>query len=127
MQSGLKTVIEVPLTIMRLGDSAWEPLLEVVKYGNPASKSAVQVGVRALETGIWGVYQNVLINMVEIKDGKYKKHTVAEAKTTLTRAREKCDEVLGDEGSLLEIQNYLFVLTQQSWTQFSPPRSLSLT
>ena len=95
MQSGLKTAIEVPLTTMRLGDNAWKPLLEVAKYGNPASKSDVQVGAKALETGIWGAYQNVLINMVDIQDQTYKQQTLEEAKTILTRAREKCDEILG--------------------------------
>lgn len=94
MQSGLKTAIDVPLTTMRLGDRAWEHLLEVAKYGNPASKSDVQVGARSLETGIWGAYQNVLINMADIEDDEYKKKTLAEAKSILTRAKAKCDEVL---------------------------------
>ena len=94
MQAGLKTAIEVPLTTMRLGDRAWDALLQVAKYGNPASKSDVQVGARALETGIWGAYQNVLINMVDIEDEEYRQQTLAEAEAILARASKRCAEVL---------------------------------
>ena len=94
MQSGLKTAINVPLTTMRLGDKAWSALVEVAKFGNPASKSDTQVGAKALETGVWGAYQNVLINMTDIMDEKYKKETLLEAETLMQRARRKCEEVL---------------------------------
>lgn len=94
MQAGLRTAIEVPLTTMRYGDGAWEPLLQVARFGNPASKSDTQVGAKALETGIWGAYQNVLINMEGIHDQGYRRKTLAEAGTIADRARRKCDEVL---------------------------------
>ena len=94
MQQGLKTAINVPLKTMRLGDKAWAPLCEIARYGNPASKSDVQVGARALETGIWGAYQNVRINMTDIEDKAYKIQVLAEAETIAGRAREKCAEVL---------------------------------
>ncbi|MFW2367800.1 MAG: glutamate formimidoyltransferase, partial [Desulforhopalus sp.] len=94
MQAGLKTAIEVPLTTMRLGDEAWDALVEVAKYGNPASKSDTQVGARALETGIWGAYQNVLINMEDIKDEAYRSQTLEEAMKISERARRKCGQVL---------------------------------
>ena len=94
MQSGLKTAVKVPLNTMRLGDKAWDALFETAKYGNPASKSDVQVGARALETGIWGAYQNVLINVAGIQDEAFKEETMAEANAIETRSREKCAEVL---------------------------------
>lgn len=94
MQSGLKTAIEVPLTTMRKGDCAWEPLITVARYGNPASRSDVQVGARALETGIWGAHQNVLINMQDIEDDGYKKRILAEAEELNTRAQDQCKEIL---------------------------------
>ncbi|KJR99694.1 MAG: formimidoyltetrahydrofolate cyclodeaminase [Desulfobulbaceae bacterium BRH_c16a] len=94
MQAGLKTAIEVPLTTMRLGDSGWDSLRVVARYGNMASLSDTQVGARALETGIWGAYQNVLINLNEINDIDYKKHIVVEAEQLVARAREKCAEIL---------------------------------
>lgn len=94
MQAGLKTAIRIPLSTMRLGDQAWDALCEVAKYGNPASKSDVQVGARALETGIWGAYQNVLINMKDIKDDAFKATILKEARAMEKRSREKCAEVL---------------------------------
>jgi len=94
MQAGLKTAINVPLNTMRLGDRAWDAMLATAMHGNPASKSDVQVGARALEMGIWGAYQNVLINMVDIDDEGFKAETLKEAEAMEKRAREKCSEVL---------------------------------
>ena len=51
MQAGLKTAIQVPLTTMRHGDNAWEAMLLVAQYGNPASKSDIQVGARHWKPG----------------------------------------------------------------------------
>ena len=94
MQAGLKTAIKVPLNTMRLGDQAWEALITTAEHGNPASKSDVQVGARALETGIWGAYQNVLINMVDIEDEEFKTTTLKEAEGMEKRSREMCAQVL---------------------------------
>lgn len=94
MQAGLKAAIQIPLTTMRLGDRAWEALCEVAKYENPASKSDVQVGAKALETGIWGAFQNVLINMKDIQDPVFRDETMAEATAIETRSRQMCARVL---------------------------------
>ncbi len=94
MQAGLKSAIEIPLTTMRLGDRAWDSFLEVARYGNPASRSDTQVGARALEVGIWGAYQNVLINMVDIEDSQFKEKILHEAEILVRRAESKCKEVL---------------------------------
>ncbi len=94
MQNGLKTAINIPLGTMRLGDSAWTAILEVARYGNPASKSDTQVGAQCLKTGIWGAYKNVLINMVTIEDVAFKNTTLAEAEAIVQRAQNKCEEVL---------------------------------
>jgi glutamate formiminotransferase/formiminotetrahydrofolate cyclodeaminase len=94
MQAGLKKAIQVPLKTMRLGDEAWDSMLEIAQYGNPASKSDVQVGARALETGIWGAWQNVLINMADIEDKKFKDEVLEEAKAIAQRAKDCCDQVL---------------------------------
>ena len=94
MQAGLKTAINVPLGTMRLGDGAWDALCEVARYGNPASKSDTQVGARALETGIWGAYQNVLINIKDVHDETYKVEILEEADVMEKRSRKKCAEVL---------------------------------
>ena len=96
MQAGLKSAINIPLTTMRLGDKAWDSLLEVARYGNPASKSDTQVGAKALETGIWGAYQNVLINMVDIEDDDYRGTILKEAEQLMRRARQKCAEIIAE-------------------------------
>ncbi|MFH2059789.1 MAG: glutamate formimidoyltransferase [Pseudomonadota bacterium] len=95
MQAGLKTAIQVPLTIMRLGDNAWDSLCVVAGYGNPASRSDTLVGARALQTGIWGAFQNVLINMEGIQDPAYKRKVLQEAEIIMDRAEKKCAEILG--------------------------------
>lgn len=94
MQAGLKTAINVPLTTMRLGDAAWETMVEMASVGNINSKSDAQVGARSLETGIWGAYQNVLINIADVKDEAFKAEILAEAEAIQARAEAKCAEVL---------------------------------
>jgi len=94
MQEGLKTAIRIPLTTMRLGDDAWDSMREIAKYGNPASRSDIQVGAKALETGIWGAWQNVLINMDGIKDAAYKAETLEEAEKIAQRSTDNCAAVL---------------------------------
>ncbi len=94
MQAGLKTAVQVPLTTMRLGDSAWEALTLVARHGNPASASDVQVGARALETGIWGAWQNVLINLRGIDDPEYATTIRLEADTIAAKAASSCSLIL---------------------------------
>ncbi len=94
LQEGLKKAVQVPLQTMRLGDQAWDAMCEVARHGNLASKSDVQVGARSLETGIWGAYQNVLINLEGIKDEAFKAEKLKEAQAIDQRAQEKCAEVL---------------------------------
>ncbi len=93
MQEGLKTATEIPLQTMRLADQAWNALLDVARYGNQASKSDTQVGAKALETGIWGAYQNVLINMKEIQDTDFTTRTHDEADKLMQRAHHKCAKI----------------------------------
>lgn len=94
MQKGLKKAIEVPLTTMRYGDSAWDTMIEVAKIGNINSSSDVAIGARALELGIWGAYKNVMINMPQIDDEDYKTKTIDEAEKIKDRAKEKSEEIL---------------------------------
>ncbi len=94
IQNGLKTAVQVPLSTMRLGDEAWSAMAEIAKYGNIASKSDVQVGVRALELGIWGAWQNVRINLNNITDETYKTAILKEADALADRAKNNCTEIL---------------------------------
>ena len=94
MQAGLKKAIEVPLTTMKIGDGAWDMMIEAAKVGNIASKSDMQVGARALELGIWGAWKNVLINMKDIKDIEFVTKISAEADSIRIRAEKCCAEIL---------------------------------
>jgi glutamate formiminotransferase/formiminotetrahydrofolate cyclodeaminase len=94
MQEGLKKAIDIPLTTMKLADGAWDAMCEVARHGNPASRSDIEVGARALETGIWGAYKNVAINTADIADDTYKSQIIREAEEMLKRAARRCEEVL---------------------------------
>ena len=102
MQAALKKAVHVPLTTMRIADGAWDALCEIARYGNPASRSDVQVGAKSLETGMWGAYKNVMINMADIRDEAFREDIGAEAFALVHRAEQKCAQVLAlleDNGS----------------------------
>lgn len=94
LQQGLQKAIDIPLTTMKLADTAWDAMIEVAKYGNIASKSDVEVGAKAMETGIWGAYKNVMINMADIIDETLKNKTIKLAEDIKTRAENQCKKVL---------------------------------
>ncbi len=94
MREGLKTATRVPLKAMQLSDQSWDAMCQVARYGNISAKSDIQVGARALETGIWGAYQNVRINAAGITDQDFKSEILREAQAVMARATKKCAEVL---------------------------------
>jgi glutamate formiminotransferase/formiminotetrahydrofolate cyclodeaminase len=94
MQAGLKTAIRVPLKTMQLGDQTWDALCALARHGNIASWSDIVVGARALEVGIWGAYQNVLINLEGIRDEAFRDEILAQAEALAARAAARKDEVL---------------------------------
>jgi len=97
MQEGLKKAINVPLSVMRIGDSCWEWMIRMAEHGNIASKSDLEVGAKSLETGIWGAFKNVEINLVQIEDEDFKKRILEEARNIVKNAEEnfrKVSEVL---------------------------------
>jgi glutamate formiminotransferase/formiminotetrahydrofolate cyclodeaminase len=94
MQAGLKNAIDVPLQVMAIANGAWEAFKGVARYGNIASKSDIQVGARALETGIWGALKNVQINMKEITDKPFKDRTLKKAEKMAEHATDQCRKVL---------------------------------
>jgi len=86
MLEGIKKAINVPLSVMRISDSCWEWMIEMAKHGNIASKSDLEVGAKSLETGIWGAFKNVEINLPAIDDEGYKKEILDEANLILENA-----------------------------------------
>jgi glutamate formiminotransferase/formiminotetrahydrofolate cyclodeaminase len=93
MQEGLKKAIDVPLSVMRTSDSCWKWMIELAKYGNISSSSDLAVGAKSLESGIWGAYKNVEINLPQIEDKKYKEKVLNEANEILGRAKKGLNEV----------------------------------
>ena len=94
MQAGLKAAVQVPLEVMRTADRCWEPMAEMAAHGNPASRSDLEVGARALETGIWGASRNVAINLPGIEDEAFRRTTRDEAEALAARAAAMRDKVL---------------------------------
>ncbi|KAL5007894.1 hypothetical protein ScPMuIL_016700, partial [Solemya velum] len=68
MQESLLTAIQVPLTVSRIVNTLWPFIKELVQIGNLNCKADLQVGVRTLETAVWGAYYNILTNLNEIKE-----------------------------------------------------------
>ncbi len=94
MQVGLKAAVQVPLEVMRTADRCWEPMTEMAAHGNPASRSDLEVGAKALEAGIWGAFRNVATNLPGIDDEAFRKATAEEAEAIAARAARMRDEVL---------------------------------
>ncbi|MEE4358826.1 MAG: glutamate formimidoyltransferase [Desulfococcaceae bacterium] len=86
MQAGLKKAIEIPLTTMKIADQAWEAMEECACYANIASQSDMEVAADALAAGIRGAYRNVVINMKDIEDEKYRRDTLELAEKMKSRA-----------------------------------------
>ncbi|OGU55837.1 MAG: glutamate formimidoyltransferase [Ignavibacteria bacterium GWF2_33_9] len=94
MQQELKVAVEVPLTTMKIANSIWHEMKEVAKYGNIASHSDVEVGAKALETGIWGAYRNVLINLPTIEDEGYKTNIMSIAAEIVDESQKETQAIL---------------------------------
>jgi len=94
MQDGLKAAIQVPLEVMRTADRCWEAMAEMATRGNPASRSDLEVGAKALEAGIWGAFRNVAINLPGLEDETFRRATAQEAEALAARAALMRDKVL---------------------------------
>ncbi len=94
MQDGLKKAVEVPLNTMKIANAIWKEVQEVARFGNIASHSDIEVGARALEVGIWGAYRNVLINLPNISDEKFKSDTLKESEAIVEIAKNECAKTL---------------------------------
>ena len=96
MQEGLKKAVMIPLSVMRISDSCWEWMIKMAKHGNISSKSDLEVGAKSLETGIWGAFKNVEINLPAIDDENYKKEILDEAVIILENAAKNCKKVCSE-------------------------------
>ena len=57
------------------------------------SKSDLQVGAKSLETGIWGAFKNVEINVKDIEDKSYSEKVMKEGYDILARAEKNVEDV----------------------------------
>ena len=94
MQDGLRKAAEVPLRTMRIADGCWDAMVGMAEHGNPASRSDLEVGARALEAGIWGAYRNVVINLPQIEDEAFRTAKRSEAEALAARAKDRSAAVL---------------------------------
>jgi glutamate formiminotransferase/formiminotetrahydrofolate cyclodeaminase len=94
MEEGLKHAVEVPLTTMRTADAAWDAMVELARHGNASLRSDLEVGAKALETGIWGACRNVLINVSDIADDAFTKRVTSEAEELAARAQAQLEAVM---------------------------------
>ncbi len=93
MLEGLKKAVNVPLSVMRISDSCWEWMIHMAKHGNISSKSDLEVGAKSLETGIWGAFKNIEINLPSIDDEVFKKVILDEADIILENASKNSKKV----------------------------------
>uniref|UniRef100_A0A4X1T4X8 Formimidoyltransferase-cyclodeaminase n=2 Tax=Sus scrofa TaxID=9823 RepID=A0A4X1T4X8_PIG len=72
LQEGLRQAVAVPLALAETVASLWPALQELALCGNLACRSDLQVAAKALETGVFGAYFNVLINLKDVTDDAFK-------------------------------------------------------
>uniref|UniRef100_A0A673LQ81 Formimidoyltransferase-cyclodeaminase n=1 Tax=Sinocyclocheilus rhinocerous TaxID=307959 RepID=A0A673LQ81_9TELE len=92
-KEGLKVALGVPLSLAERINKLWPALKEMVKYGNVACKSDIQVAAKALETAVFGAYYNVIINLKDITDASFRA-TEAKVSVLLKNARQNANIVL---------------------------------
>jgi glutamate formiminotransferase/formiminotetrahydrofolate cyclodeaminase len=88
-QQGLKHATLVPFHTMELVDRAWEPLLEIARFGQYSSRSDVEVGAKTLEAGLYGAFRNVMINLPGIEDAGFRSDLETRATGLLARGQEQ--------------------------------------
>ncbi len=100
IQTAMKGVAEVPLTVMRKGSEALGLAAKVVKIGNPNALSDIGVATLMAAAGVRGAQLNVEINLGSIKDEDYNEKLKSECaaimaeiyateKQVLTEVRER--------------------------------------
>jgi glutamate formiminotransferase/formiminotetrahydrofolate cyclodeaminase len=72
VEQATKYAAEVPLKVMETASKSYELLSEMAAMGNPASISDVGVGLLATRACVEGAALNVRINLVGLKDEKFK-------------------------------------------------------
>ncbi|XP_040842532.1 formimidoyltransferase-cyclodeaminase [Ochotona curzoniae] len=94
LQEGLRRAVGVPLALAETVASLWPALQELALCGNLACRSDLQVAAKALETGVFGAYFNVLTNLKDITDPAFKDQARQRVSSLLQEARTQAAQVL---------------------------------
>ncbi|XP_029796451.1 formimidoyltransferase-cyclodeaminase [Suricata suricatta] len=94
LQEGLRQAVAVPLALAEKVTSLWPALQELAQCGNVACRSDLQVAAKALETGVFGAYFNVLVNLKGITDSVFKEQTHQHICSLLQEAKTQAALVL---------------------------------
>ncbi|KAJ7344546.1 hypothetical protein JRQ81_000496 [Phrynocephalus forsythii] len=94
MQLGLKKAVGVPFSLAEKIHTLWPFLKEMAQHGNLACKSDIQVAAKALETGVFGAYFNVLTNLKDITDESFKQQVQEKLSFFLEEAKKNTEVVL---------------------------------
>ncbi|XP_004602370.2 formimidoyltransferase-cyclodeaminase [Sorex araneus] len=94
LQEGLRRAVGVPLSLAEKVASLWPALQELAQHGNLACRSDMQVAAKALETGVFGAYFNVLINLKEVTDQEFKEQVCQRISSLLQDAQTQAALVL---------------------------------
>ncbi|KAM7133796.1 formimidoyltransferase-cyclodeaminase isoform 1-T1 [Molossus nigricans] len=94
LQKGLRQAVTVPLELAETVSSLWPVLRELALCVNLACRSDLQVAAKALETGMFGAYFNVLINLKDISDENFKDQIHQRISSLLQEAKAQAALVL---------------------------------
>lgn len=95
LQEGLRQAVAVPLKLAETVSQLWPALQELAHCGNLSCLSDLQVAAKALETGVFGAYFNVLINLKDMTDDVFKEKTHHRISSLLQEAKTQAALVLG--------------------------------
>ncbi|CAG7833474.1 unnamed protein product [Allacma fusca] len=93
-QAALWNAINVPLGLAKKLHGLWPVLEELFPLGNPNCLSDIQVGVKCIETGIWGARCNVLINCQSLENELQRKLIIEEIEELWKNAQDTTAKIL---------------------------------
>ncbi|KAK2168187.1 hypothetical protein NP493_1242g00023 [Ridgeia piscesae] len=94
MQRGLMASISVPMNLAKATNAIWPLLEELAAVCNINCKCDLQVGLRCLETGVYGAYYNVMTNLPALRDDGFKAEIQTAVDSELETAKTSCKKVL---------------------------------
>ncbi|EPY90096.1 hypothetical protein CB1_000052003 [Camelus ferus] len=94
LQEGLRQAVAVPLELAETVASLWPALQELALCGNLGCRSDLQVAAKALETGVFGAYFNVVINLKGVTDDEFKDQVRQRISSLLQEAKTQAALVL---------------------------------